>query len=501
MIWSRCGDGMQLSLKMGITSVATHGNATFDVLKALGKRNGFAIDFRRNRMVVNDVDTPANDFDGDPQSKLTIYGSDSWLVDPQKGLSLDALRDFSIAMATNAFPYNTSAMHVYARYSLNAADSGDQRYLFMLDNAGNDRFAMYTTSGTGFRLVSGDGTSADIEVSALPLEADTEYQTFVGIDANGRSWVDDGGIQTNDALLLATNAGNTHIGLGGYPDRVLRVLDGYLAEVLVICDDIIQERRLTQEPLLPYYAAEGDSHTFNVSFGMAEATFYPQLIADVDGLSVRNFGASGQSSAHMLVNVDAMFVEDLPSIATIYAGSNDTVTSVVVSPVPTSIRFAVDSVAKLAVGGWVLVNGESRKIGALVGNVVTLETALGAAPVEGDELAVDTETNLRHWVQFVKAAGVDRVAIIGSHYLNFASSGDTPELEQSLRAGVRLAQQAAALAENVPYVDTYAYMRNLVVSGTVVQGDWAVWHQGATNTHLTEAGEQVLADAIHAALF
>ena len=492
---------MQLSLKMGLGatrhSIATKG---FDVFSVLGARNGFAVDFIKNRMVVNDAGNPANAFDGDPQAKLTVYGADPWLVDA-KGLNLSAARDFAIAMATSAFPYDPTGLHIYARFALNGADSLDQRYLFMVDNAGNDRFALYTTSGVGFRLVTGDGLSADTEVSAMPLVADTEYRTFFGADGYGRTWIDDGGVQTNDQLHFLATATPTHVGLGGYPNQVLRVLDGHLAEIAVICGDVIQDRRLTLAPLAPYYAAEGDSHTSNVSFGMVEAEFYPALIGAGEGIVVRNFGASGESSAHMLAAVDSLFVEDIPSIASIYAGSNDEVTQIAASPVPTASSFDVFDASKLAIGGWVQVNSESRKVASLTGTSVALEAPLTIVPIAGDDLAVDTFTNLSGWIQAVKAKGVARVVVVGSHYLNFVSGGDTVSTEQTLRASVRGAQKAAALAEGAEYVDTYAYMRGLILAGNVAQGDWAVWHQGATNTHLTPVGEVVLADAIRAAIF
>jgi len=282
---------------------------------------------------------------------------------------------------------------------------------------------------------------------------------------------------------------------------VLRVLDGHLAEIAVICGDVIHDRRLTLEPLAPYYAAEGDSHTFNVSFGMPEAQFYPALVGVGEGVVARNFGASGESSAQMLAAVDSLFVEDVPSVASIYAGSNDEVTQIVASPVPTADSFDVADASKLAVGGWVQVNSESRKVASLTGASVVLEAPLTIIPIAGDDLAVDTLANISGWIQAVKAKGVARVVVVGSHYLNFVSGGDTVNTEQTLRASVRVTQKAAALAEGASFVDTYAHMRALILAGDVAQGDWAVWHQGETNTHLTPAGEVVLADAIRAAIY
>lgn len=216
---------MQLSLKMGLGAAKPHVVKRFDAFSVLGARDGFAIDFTKNRMVVNDASNPANAFDGDPQSKLTVYGADPWLLEG-KGLNLSAARDFAIAMSTAAFPYNPTALHIYARFALNGDDSAEQRYLFMVDNSGVDRFALYTTSGDGFRFLTGDGVSADTEVSTLPLMANTEYSIFFGADANGRSWVDDGGVQTNDQLHSLMAATPSHIGLGDILIRCFGCLTG-----------------------------------------------------------------------------------------------------------------------------------------------------------------------------------------------------------------------------------------------------------------------------------
>ncbi|HSF93098.1 MAG TPA: hypothetical protein VLA51_12965, partial [Paracoccaceae bacterium] len=144
---------------------------------------------------------------------------------------------------------------------------------------------------------------------------------------------------------------------------------------------------------------------------------------------------------------------------------------------------------------------ETVRIAVLAGAEVTLTAALTTVPVAGDPVEIDTTANIVGWLQEMQSAGVSRLAVVGSHYLNFVSGGDTPEAEQWLRSTTRQAQKAAAQAVGVSYIDTYAYMRGLIVSGQVTQGDWAVWHQGATDTHLTAAGEQVLADAISAAFF
>ncbi len=493
---------MDLALKLGLDGLSLRGGSagTNAAITALGARNGFAIDFVNDRMVINDALTPANAYDGSPVSKLTQYGVDAYEIDDVKGLNLSASRDFGIALATSLFPFNPGAIHVYARFELNAADHSDQRYLFMVDNAGNDRFAIYTTTGGPFRWVTADGNSADTEISGLSLTGQVEMRMTVGADTYGRTWVDDGGVQTNDNLHQIAAATPTHVGIGGYPDQAFRLLDGYLAEIAVICEDIPIEKRLSLSPYPALFAAEGDSHTFNVSIGLSPADFYPAQIGVSRGMVVRNVGASGDSSSHMLADVSNFLAGGAPDIGCIYAGSNDMDTTISPTPAPTDTVFSVVDISKHTVGGHVLVNGESRVISSISGSEITLTTPLTEAPLVGAVVEVDTTANIRAWIQAVSAAGVPDIYVVGAHYLNFASGGDTTEGEQSLRAALRSKQLAAATAESVTYVDTYAFMRQRILDGFVAQGDWAVWHQGAADTHLTAAGEQEIANAILAEL-
>ena len=50
------------------------------------------------------------------------------------------------------------------------------------------------------------------------------------------------------------------------------------------------------------------------------------------------------------------------------------------------------------------------------------------------------------------------------------------------------------------YVDFYDWMRDLIVAGTYTQGDDTAWHVAVSNAHLNNTGEQILADAIYAAM-
>ena len=506
--------GLSLTLGVGLTAggwVAGGGSGqpVSQAVELLGTRQGFAIDFINKRMIVNDAAVPANAFDGNPEEKLTKLGADPYLYDPQKGLDLSATRDFALSLPTASFPFNVNAIHVFARFRFNAADSAEQRYLLMVDNSGNDRFAMYTTAGVSLRMVTGDGVAADTEISDLVLAPDSEIKVFFGADQYGRHFADNSGLVTHDQLHALQMGQPTEIGIGMYNTIANRVLDGYLAEIAVICEPMAFEGVITNDPPGTTFAVEGDSHTFNTSFGLSEDQFYPKLVADAMGpkWGWRNRGISGESSAEMVTTsaIASFLDQGPPEIAAIYAGSNDVKTLVIAaSPASTTTVLHVepDAVAqgKLAVEGGVKINGQSRRIVAINGTEITLDVALSAAPATGDELDVDTVENIKRWIAAVQAAGAQRVLVIGAHYLNFAASGDTPTAEQSLRSGIRDNEQAAAAAAGVEYVDTYAHMRDVILSGAVTQGDWAAWHQGPTDTHLTAAGEQALANAIVAYL-
>lgn len=469
--------------------------AAFDIL---GARNGFAIDFIARRMKINDDVTPANAFDGDPESKLVVFGNDPYLYDPVKGLSIDAARDFSIALPTSDIPFDPNACTVHAKYRLNSAGSSEHRYLYMTDNAGSDRFALYAVNGGTMRFVTGDGAAPDISLSSMVLAADTEYRVTFGCDADGKTYVDDAGIQDNSTMTLATST-PAMVGIGGYNDRVLRVLDGHLAEIVVVYEPLIRDARLTVDAFAPVYKAEGDSHTFNTSFGLTPQEFYPSLVANRPGAGyvAVNYGWSGDSSAEMVNQVPAFTSDTRPDIATIYAGANDGPVNILASPAPTTSVVTVDASARLAVDGWVTINGHSAQITGKAGDEITISPPMPAAPAANDEVLVDTQRNIEAWIDAMQARGVPKIMVIGYHYMNWASGGDTLTTEHPTRAALRALQAAAAASRSVPFCDTLAHMRAAVAAGDVVAGDDLSWHVAVGNTHLNAAGEQAVANAVH----
>ncbi len=491
-----------IGLSLSLSSRRTAGISSFAKVQAiLGNRDGFAISFVDKQMKIQSATTPALNFTGNPETKLTKFGTDAFAYDAVKGLNLSAARNFGIALATTLFPYNPAACHVYARFWLNFADTVEQRHLVQVQLTGNDRLAFYTTTGADFRFVTGNGTTTDTDQSTQPLLGGVERQVFFGADVNGKTFVNDGGIVANEATVLAA-AVPTAFGIGSYNNQAFRVLDGFLAEIVVITQPLVREGRLVLDPVKKVYGAEGDSHTFNVSFGLSEAQFYPALVTAALGSKFvrRNAGASGDSSAEMVGQLAAYLTGGAPDIASIYAGSNDNPMTVLATPVPTTTVFAVSDPGLLGVGAWISHNGNVRQISAISGATVTLVSALPVAPVSGASIVIETQKNLEHWVNAVKAAGCSKVLVIGSHYLNFASAGDTPTVQQSLREAMRVKQAAAAVAAGAVFVDTYAAMRDAVVGGAVAQGDDLAWHVAVEDTHLNAAGEAALAAVVTAAI-
>ena len=473
------------------------------VFDILGDRDGFAIDFVAQKMKVNDALTPERNFVGDPGFLLHNFGNDAFEYDPVRGLRIDAARDFSIGISTSLFPFNTEACTVYAKYRVNNETSPEQRYLFMIDNAGSDRFALYSTAGDPFRFATGDGVDPNISVSDMNFAPDTLHTIVFGADLNGKTFVDQSGVHADSVKKLETSV-PAYVGIGGYNDRVLRVLDGYIAEMVVITEPMPRGARLDLAPFYTVYKAEGDSHTFNQNsaiWGVQPDQFYPARVADALGpriISV-NEGWSGDSTAEMVHQLPDFLRSGRPDIATIYAGSNDAPISIVGDTVPTATEFSVEPAlaSRLEVGGFVVVNGEQKRVASRVGNMITLDQPLALTPLVGDMITPDTQANLEYWVDEVRAKGVTKIAVIGLHFINFSNGGETPEQQHPSRSALRDKQRAAANSRNVPYIDTYSHMANKIINGEVVAGDDLSWHVDVGNTHLNVAGEQALADAVH----
>lgn len=262
---------------------------------------------------------------------------------------------------------------------------------------------------------------------------------------------------------------------------------------------------------LPYRGTNligvGDSHTYNISYGQTMDDFYP---ARLDGMmrpgwrkSSVNYGVSGDTTAKIIARLVNVKSTDTGNVAILYAGTNDAnyETTVQASPPPTTTTFSVASNygAAYKAGGYVVVNGVSALVLSVVGDAFTLAAPLSSAPAAGATVKSDIRTNLVLIGNALKARGYTKLIVAGQHYLNFATGGDTVTTPLAAQVALRAQQAGAAQDLGAVYVDFHAYMRALIVTGAFTQGD-ALWHVAASNTHLNNVGEQVLADALYAAM-
>lgn len=251
------------------------------------------------------------------------------------------------------------------------------------------------------------------------------------------------------------------------------------------------------------YSAIGDSHTYRATEGSYER-FYTALMAARLGSQwlPRNKGVSGNASTQVRSRIaNDILKPDVPIALNIYVGTNDALrnTTVSASPSPTARNMTLGLTTGYVAGGWITVAGELAQIQSISGSRITLTAALTAGvPAAGAPVQIATQKNIEDAGQIAQAAGVQRITVMGQHYLNFASGGDTPSTQPATLIALRGAQQAAAATLGVPYVDTYAYMRQLIIDGVYAQGDDLAWHIAVGDTHLNDTGQIILRDALYA---
>lgn len=254
------------------------------------------------------------------------------------------------------------------------------------------------------------------------------------------------------------------------------------------------------------YAAAviGDSVTYSQGGGGLTADqFYPArvqaaLVARGVDIKVRNFGNSGDTTAQMVAR-DACLTEfEVPDLGIIYGGVNDAANGSTVNgagATTTSIPVQAAAGANFKVGAYVLISGQSVKVTAIATDTLTVAPALSGAPTNTTVVAHDTQTNLQLLAQVLQSAGCPRVMIVGQHYMNWSSGGDTTTVQNTTYAALRVLQKAAAAAGGAIYVDLYTYMAGLITAGAYVQGSFS-WHIADSNIHLNATGEQIASDGL-----
>lgn len=253
-----------------------------------------------------------------------------------------------------------------------------------------------------------------------------------------------------------------------------------------------------------------------------------------------NCGRAGDTSGQMLQRAGCMtyYVRPL-RIATFYPTTiNDTGHPTTVNgsgATTTVIPLQTGAGQWVPAGSYVFIGGVSVQIASVATDTITLATALASAPASGTAVTIDTYGNtmamvgavinaqaamqgvvvptgqsLTATVAAMQAAGaiIPKITIVGRHYDNWASGGDTPTTQGTAEAAARVIQQNAVTAINaVPglqaiYVNLYTYMAALITNGPYTQGD-SGWHDFVGDVHLDyvtptglPGGEQILRDAV-----
>lgn len=256
-------------------------------------------------------------------------------------------------------------------------------------------------------------------------------------------------------------------------------------------------------------AALGDSHTFAAS-GLGLENYYPALLQSrLRGtghwVTIVNLGSSGFTTGQVLnrINSSTTPYARPSTVGLLYAGTNDFgsghIGIVQADPAPTETTFTVDEGLgdEFFAGSHILVDGVAAIVESVSGDDITLTEALPAPPVADDEVQNDTEANLVACGNALIAKGYTKLFVGVQHYLNFSAGGDTLETPSPSLAAMRAAQNAAAttLGANAVLADFYNFMRDRIVAGTDVQGDFA-WHTADGNTHLNEYGQEILMECI-----
>jgi lysophospholipase L1-like esterase len=255
-------------------------------------------------------------------------------------------------------------------------------------------------------------------------------------------------------------------------------------------------------------ACIGDSMVFHQSLGVSPSDFWHyklQKALRAQGCEVmcRNWGRSGWGTSQLMVAQANVLAYEVPDVALIMAGHNDFTQTiqVVASPVPTTTSCSVTpgKGVYLDVGCSFTINGQVRTVATRSTDAITWLVPLSGTPNTGDALTVNTAVNLQALGQYLVGKGA-KVGFVGKPYQNFSTgSYDTVNAQDSVMAATRTAQKAAADALGVPYVDMYAWMKNLIVTGVDTQGSYS-WHVFDQNTHHNAYGNQIIADATLAAL-
>lgn len=261
----------------------------------------------------------------------------------------------------------------------------------------------------------------------------------------------------------------------------------------------------------------GDSLSSSFNYSARLWEYWPylldtQLAAAGCFARTKTCAISGTTTGMMYSRIPAMLRNgEPPEIAIIFAGVNDPLVygTVEASPAPTDTVFTVSSTHgnRFRAGTYINVNDTScnagtaaRKILSVVGDVITLETALPSALTAGDIIRNDTYKNIELMSNYLTSIGCTKQMLVGAQYLNYTTGGDTVSTPYAPYATLRAAQAAVATAKGMVFVDIYASLKARIVGGQTTQGEWTAWHVLDANQHFNAAGQALVGGYIYAAI-
>ena len=455
-----------------------------------------------------------NDISG---NGLHVTNSTGWVLGVDANgfsyLTMDGASAFKASPA-----WSGTALTIGAAVNTESTPSGNEQLVSIGSVADNDAYGgLRLQNTTGYGQFFAEADLGNVSVTA----------TSQGIPADAHVHIAQTGGPTLYRDRLSTTGTGSITTLTGFDVLTIGALSwfgvtnsyasGKFYGAVIVTRSITTDERATLNAWLRgLYGVEGtilgclDSHTLNVDYGQTETNFYPkrlEVLLRAAGRSYQsiNLGISGNTTANMVARMTQATLSGPHAVAVLYGSTNDSsgTGTVQAAPAPTATAFTVDATFgnRYGAGSLLKLNGVQYEVLSVVGDRITLTTAPAVPPAAGQSVEIDTYSNLVKIGQALQAAGTTRILVPGLHYYNFVSGlGDTTTSQAAGTLVWRVIQEAAATALGAVYVDLYDYMRDLIVAGTYAQGNDTAWHVGVGNAHLNNTGEQIVADALHAAM-